>query len=286
MRAHFSAGGIVQVAGKEYWYRMPTTQLEMLCATSDEWVGSFRSLGELVRTEKVIACDEPELSREIRGDAERERQREEDNEQVRRDVGAPRISTNAKRAGCIAPNGYRFPIGEELRLHLNEGGFVQVDYRDKWYRARANKQEVLYGTRAEWEPASWDWDDMARMNVCIACDEPQLSKDIRAREEADAERAAKKFARKFDEESWPPFKGEQMLFRDDGTNVGAHDEYAMMFHIYNDRNRQVVFVMTCGEHSQTRSMRMMQAAQLHAALGVWLDQANRTEEDRCARNRR
>lgn len=186
----------------------------------------------------------------------------------------------------IREKGHRFEFGETLRAHLNAGGFVQVDGREKWYRARANKQEVLHGARAEWEPASWDWSDMASHMVCIACDEPQLSKDIRAREEAESERAAKKFARKFDEESWPPFKGEQMLYRDDGTSFGAQDEFAMMFHIYNDRNRQVVFVMTCGEHSQTRSMRMMQAAQLHAALGVWLDQANRTEEDRCARNRR
>lgn len=284
LRAHFSAGGIVQIAGVEKWYRMPTTQLLALKSTSSDWTDSFRELCELVRNEKVIACDEPELSREIRGDAERERQREEDNEQVRRDVGAPKISTNAKNARCIAPNGYQFPIGEELRLHLNEGGFVQVDYRDKWYRARANKQEVLYGTRAEWEPASWDWDDMARMNVCIACDEPQLSKDIRAREEADAERNARKFMRAFDEASGPPFKEKQMLYRDDGNDVSAHDEYAMMFHIYNDSNRQVVFVMTCGENSQTCSFGLMEAAKLHAALGVWLDQASEAEAWRFANN--
>lgn len=186
----------------------------------------------------------------------------------------------------IRENGYRFYLGETLRAHLNAGGFVQADGREKWYRARANKQEVLYGTRAEWEPASWDWDDMASHMVCIACNEPQLSKDIRAREEADAERNARKFVRAFEEASGPPFKEKQMLYRDDGNDVSERDEYAMMFHIYNEQNRQVVFVMTCGEQSQSRSMRMMEAAKLHAALGVWLDQANRTEEDRCARNRR
>lgn len=224
----------------------------------------------------------------LRGDNEHERQREEDNEQVRRDVGAPKISTNAKNARCIAPNGYRFQIGEELRLHLNEGGHVMINGREKpkWYRMRANLLECLHENSAQWEASAWNVEDLAEMERVVACDEPQLSKDIRAREEADTERAAKKFARKFDEESWPPFKEKQMLYRDDGTSFGAQDEFAMMFHIYNDRNLKVVFVMTCGENSQTRYMRMMEAAQLHAALGVWLDQANRTEEDRCARNRR
>lgn len=280
LRAHFSAGGCVQVAGREYWYRMPETQLEMLCATSGEWVGSFRALSELVRNEKVIACDVPALAMEIAAWEKHDRERKADDEQVRRDVGAPR------QRACIAPNGYRFPIGEELRLHLNEGGFVQDEGREKWYRARANKQEVLFGTRAEWEPSAWDWDDMVRMMNLVACDEPQLSKDIRAREEADTERNARKFMRAFDEASGPPFKEKQMLHRDDGNDVSERDEYAMMFHIYNEQNRQVVFVMTCGEQSQSRSMRMMEAAKLHAALGVWLAQANRTEEDRCARNRR
>lgn len=100
LRAHFSAGGIVQIAGVEKWYRMPTTQLLALNSTSSDWTDSFRELCELVRTEKVIACDEPELSREIRGDAERERQREEDNEQVRRDVGAPHVMKKINPCRC------------------------------------------------------------------------------------------------------------------------------------------------------------------------------------------
>ena len=282
LRAHFSAGGCVQVAGREYWYRMPETQLEMLCATSDEWVGSFRALSELVRTDKVIACDVPALAMEIAAWEKHDRERKADDEQVRRDVGAPR-----PRA-CIAPNGYLFPIGEELRLHLNEGGHVMINGSEprKWYRMRANLLECLYSTSPEWQQSAWNLDDLVRTERVVACDEPQLSKDIRAREEADTERNAQKFARKFDEESWPPFKEKQMLHRDDGNDVSERDEYAMMFHIYNEQNRQVVFVMTCGDNVQSRSLGLMDAAKLHAALGVWLDQASRTEEDRCARNRR
>lgn len=98
LRAHFSAGGIVQIAGVEKWYRMPTTQLEMLCATSDEWVGSFRSLGELVRTDKVIACDVPALARQI-GTSERF-EREADDDQVRRDVGAPPVMEKINPCRC------------------------------------------------------------------------------------------------------------------------------------------------------------------------------------------
>lgn len=236
------------------------------------WVATNHSEKSLWDRGAVFACDAPTrpLDPEWRIGAQEKRERE------RRDESKP----------CIAPNGYRFPIGEELRLHLNEGGFVQDEGREKWYRARANKQEVLFGTRAEWEPSAWDWNDMVRMMNLVACDEPQLSKDIRAREEADAERNARKFMRAFDEASGPPFKEKQMLHRDDGNDVSERDEYAMMFHIYNEQNRQVVFAMTCGDNFQSRSLGLMDAAKLHAALGVWLDQASRTEEDRCVRNRR
>lgn len=182
------------------------------------------------------------------------------------------------------PNGHVFATGDMLRAHLNAGGFVQIVDCEKWYRSRANKQEWLGEKSSQWEATAWDWDDLARMNVCRACDEPQLSKDIRAREEADAERNARKFMRAFDEASWPPFKEKQMLYRDDGNDVSARDEYSMMFHIYNDRNMQVVFVMTCGENSQSRSMGMMETAKLHAALGVWIDQANREDGSRWASN--
>lgn len=207
-----------------------------------------------------------------------------DDEQVCSDVSAPEIGTNARRAGRIAPNGYRFQNGDELRLHLNEGGHVIINGQGKWYRMRANLLECIYRTGHEWQQSAWDLYDLAKMERVVACDEPQLSKDIRAREEADAERSARKFARKFDEESWPPFKEKQMLYRDDGNSINAQDERAMMFHIYNDQNRQVVFVMTCGEDTQSRSIRVMEAAKLHAALGVWLDQANREEDQRFANN--
>lgn len=189
-----------------------------------------------------------------------------DDEQVCSDVSAPEIGTNARRAGRIAPNGYRFQNGEELRLHLNEGGHVIINGQGKWYRMRANLLEYLYRTGHDWQQSAWGLDDLARMETVLACDEPQLSKDIRAREEADAERIARKFT------------GRQMLYRD--------DESGMIFRIYNEDNRQVVFAMACGEYSQSRSLDLMEAAKLHAALGVWIDQANRTEEDRCANGKR
>jgi len=239
-----------------------------------EWVATNHSEKSLWDRGAVFACDAPTrpLDPEWRIRAQEKRERE------RRDESKP----------CIAPNGYRFPIGEELRLHLNEGGHAMINGREphKWYRMHANLLECLYSTSPEWQQSAWNLDDLVRTERVVACDEPQLSKDIRAREEADAERNARKFVRAFEEASGPPFKEKQMLYRDDGNDVSERDEYTMMFHIYNEQNRQVVFVMTCGEQSQSRSMRMMEAAKLHAALGVWLDQANRTEEDRCARNRR
>lgn len=113
LRAHFSAGGIVQIAGVEKWYRMPTTQLFVLCPTDDEWAESWRDLGELVRNEQLIACAEPEVSKRMREDDsgasdyklaqeadERERQRKEDNDQVRRDVGAPKITLGKNPCRC------------------------------------------------------------------------------------------------------------------------------------------------------------------------------------------
>lgn len=187
------------------------------------------------------------------------------------------VSNDSGHGKCIAPSGYHFQNGEELRLHLNEGGFIQVDGRDKWYRACANKQEVLYGTHAEWEPSKWDWDDMASHMQCIACDEPRPSKEIRARDEAEAESNGRRHARKFDlAAKTGMFAEKQMLHRsDDCADDGIT---AMHFHVFNEQNKQVVFAMTCGNSFQSRSLGLMEAAKLHAALGIWLDQASREAE--------
>lgn len=79
-------------------------------------------------------------------------------------------------------SGYKFTSSVALRAHFRAGGFAQVNAREKWYRAIANRLEVLHDKLSEWERASWDLDDLVRMEDIIACDEPQLSKDIAERD--------------------------------------------------------------------------------------------------------
>lgn len=72
------------------------------------------------------------------------------------------------------------------------------------------------------------------------------------------------------------FAEKQMLHRSEECDEDGIS--SMHFHIFNERNKQVVFAMTCGSNFQSRSMTVMEAAKLHAALGVWLDQASRAAD--------
>jgi hypothetical protein len=156
------------------------------------WAKTEHGEKSLLALGAVLACDKP--SRPIYPDrlidAEiEERARAADNEQIRRDVGAPSISTNARRAGNIAPNGYRFPDGEQLGAHLREGGHIMINGRGKWYRMRANLLECLHGKSSEWESSAYDnhIDDLVRNERVVACSEPELSKEIRMRDQVIAD---------------------------------------------------------------------------------------------------
>lgn len=115
LRSHFSAGGYAKIVGTDQWYRQTGDRLEVLSSESNRrWAKSqYADAGALVRNEPLIACAEPEVSKRMREDDsgasdyklaqeadERERQRKADDEQVRRDVGAPPVMKKINPCRC------------------------------------------------------------------------------------------------------------------------------------------------------------------------------------------
>lgn len=134
------------------------------------WVATDHNEKTLWAKGAVFACDAPtrpiDPETAIRAQEKRERER------------------RAESKNCIASNGYLFPTGDALRLHLNKGGHVMINGRGphKWYRMRANLLECLYENSSQWESSAWELDQLVALQRVVACDEPQLSKDIAERD--------------------------------------------------------------------------------------------------------
>lgn len=96
---------------------------------------------------------------------------------------------------CELAHGTEIKNGDDLRAHFRAGGFVRVMGNRKWYRAIANKLEVLHDNSHEWESASWDLDELVEHTFLTACLEPQLSKDIAERDRIASEVGAPKLER-------------------------------------------------------------------------------------------